>query len=41
MKSVTVYYLDQNKEYKKLSANKFRPGETISASAITMQGLMF
>ncbi len=41
MKGVTAYYLSPDKEYKKIGNTKFKPGESISAQGITLQGLLF
>lgn len=41
VKSLTVYYIDKNKEYKKISSNKYKPGDVINSPFLTLQGLMF
>lgn len=40
MKGVTVYYVSQSKEYKKIGG-RYKPGEAISISGVALQGLLF
>lgn len=41
MRGVTAYYLDKNKQYVKISANKYKQGDIITSQFLTVQGLMF